>query len=95
MNALKYLMLALQYLPFVLGGVQAVEGSIGQTDGKTKKQIVLSAVSAAAQVAGQVPEDHVKLVSGLIDAVVGQLNASGVFSHKASTVDGTAVVVPK
>ena len=79
---MKYLLLALQYLPSVLAGVQAVELSLVNTAGKDKKAVVLAAVTAAAQAGEAVPEDHVKVVSGLIDAVVSELNASGIFQKK-------------
>jgi hypothetical protein len=76
---MKYLMLALKYLPFVLAGVQAVENSLAGQPGATKKAAVLSAIAAAGAVGEQVPEDHVKVISALIDSVVGTLNTSGVF----------------
>jgi hypothetical protein len=75
---MKYVLLALKYLPSVLAGVQAVEGSI-QAPGQTKKALVLGAIQAAASVGESVPEDHVQLISGLIDTTVGGLNAAGVF----------------
>lgn len=81
---MKYLLLALQYLPSVLAGVQAVESSLSKTAGQDKKAVVLSAVTAAATVGETVPEDHVKVVSGLIDSVVAALNASGIFKSKAT-----------
>ena len=79
---MKYLLLALQYLPSVLSGVQAVEASLVNTVGQAKKNVVLAAVTAAAGVGETVPEDHVKTISGLIDSVVGVLNTSGIFQHK-------------
>ena len=79
---MKYLLLALQYLPSVLAGVKAVEASLAGLKGADKKQVVLSAVTAAAGVGETVPEDHVKLVSGLIDSVVATLNQSGAFAKK-------------
>lgn len=79
---MKYLLLALQYLPSVLNGVQAVETAMAGAKGQDKKTVVLSAIEAAAGVGETVPEDHVKLVSGLIDSVVSTLNASGVFQKK-------------
>ena len=78
---MKYFLLALQYLPHVLAGVQAVEAALATSTGATKKEIVLAAMTAAAHVGEQVPEDHVKLVSSIIDSVVATLNASGLFKH--------------
>jgi hypothetical protein len=76
---MKYLLLALQYLPYVLQGVTAVELAVGAGKGQSKKQLVLNAVIAGAKVGETVPEDHVKLIGGLIDSVVSDLNTAGVF----------------
>ncbi len=76
---MKYFLLALQYLPHVLQGVQAVETAVHGVPGATKKQLVLAGIAAAAQVGEAVPEDHVKLVSALIDSTVATLNNTGVF----------------
>ena len=86
---MKYLALALQYLPHVLAGVQAVETAV-KAPGMTKKAIVMSAVTAAAQVGENVPEDHVKLISGLIDSTVSALNSQGVFKSSPKTTVATA-----
>lgn len=72
-----------KYLPFVLQGVVTVETVISGASGKTKKDIVLSALSAGAKVGASVPEDHVQIVSTLIDTVVGAFNQSGLFAHTA------------
>lgn len=77
---MKYFLLALRYLPFVLAGVQAVETSLPLAKGSDKKAVVLAAITAANAVAEQVPEDHIKLVSSLIDSVVGTLNTNGTFT---------------
>lgn len=66
----------LGYLPYIIGGVQAVEKSIGAGNGATKKQLVLNAVQAAVQVSEQIPESHVQGISKLIDATVATLNAT-------------------
>lgn len=78
---MKFLLLALQYLPHVLAGVLAVENSLASTKGQNKKAVVLSAITAAEQVGASVPELHVQVVSKLIDGVVSTLNATGVFQH--------------
>ena len=77
---MKYLILALQYLPHVLSGVQAVEAAI-RAPGQTKKALVLGAIQAATHVGEQVPEEHVKVISALIDHMVSTLNSSGIFKH--------------
>ena len=93
-NALQKILLALQYLPYVLAGVQGVEVALSGAPGTTKKAAVLAAVDAAAKVGEQVPESHVQLISGLIDTVVSALNASGIFTH-AATPAPTATAPPK
>jgi hypothetical protein len=77
---MNYFLLALQYLPYVLNGVVAVEGALHGQPGATKKQAVLTAVTAATAVGEKVPEAHVALVSHLIDQTVTMLNTSGVFT---------------
>ena len=81
---MKWLSLALSLLPGILQAVVAVEAVMAGANGQTKKQTVMAAIGAAAQAGETIPEDHVKLVSSLIDSVVGQLNASGVFNHAAT-----------
>lgn len=93
MNALKYLIVALQYLPHVLAGVQAVEAVVGAGNGATKKQLILSSLTAVARVGAQVPEDHVQVVSALVDSVVNTLNQSGLFSHRTTATPPVPVQV--
>ena len=82
---MKYLLLTLQYLPHVLAAVIAVQQSMAGAPGADKKQAVMSAILAASQVGEKVPEDHVKVISTLIDVLVGTLNATGWFAPKAAT----------
>ena len=82
---MNFFLLAMQFLPYALQAVVAVEGVIGSQSGTTKKAVVMSAVLAANQVAGTVPESHVKVVSALIDTLVGGLNAAGVFGKTVTT----------
>jgi hypothetical protein len=79
---MKFLTIALGYFPYVLAGIQAVESTLSGQSGATKKTLVLSAVTAATKVGEQVPETHVQTISSLIDAIVSELNASGIFAHK-------------
>jgi hypothetical protein len=82
---LKFLGLALGYLPSVLQAVIAVENTLkGLAPGTAKKSVVLAAVSAASQVGETLPEAHVNLISALVDHTVGALNAAGVFGHTIS-----------
>ena len=78
---MKYLSLALSLLPGILQGVLAVETALAGAKGETKKQAILTAVDAAAKAGEAIPEQHVQVISGLIDGVVGVFNQSGVFTH--------------
>ena len=80
---MKYLMLALSYLPSVLQGVTAVEATLQGASGATKKEAVLAAVQTASKVGENVDENHVKVISQLIDDVVGALNKTGFFAKKS------------
>jgi len=73
----------LKFFPYVLGGVTAVEQVAGAVPGATKKQILLNSILTASKVGEQVPVPQVAAISTLIDSVVSELNASGVFTHKA------------
>jgi hypothetical protein len=79
------LLIAFQFLPYILTAVTAVEQAMSNQPGATKKAMILSAIAAATQVGEQVPESHVKVISGLIDSVVASLNASGIFQHNTAT----------
>jgi hypothetical protein len=83
---MKTLNLILSFLPNVLAGVVAVEQTIGTSgaSGATKKATVLAAVQTAAQVGETVQEQHVSIISHLIDAIVAALNNTGYFTHKAA-----------
>lgn len=74
-------MSVLQFFPFVLQAVKAVEDNYKSEPGAAKKQLVLDSVLAAAKVGEQVPQATVALISTLIDATVSALNASGIFTH--------------
>lgn len=78
---LNWLKAIVMYLPSVLHCVMAVEAAIGAGKGKQKKQLVLDAISAGAQEAAKIPEEHVASISKIVDVVVGSLNTSGVFVH--------------
>lgn len=80
---MKWLILALQLMPHVLTAVKQVEDSI-DAPGTTKKAIVMSALTATAQVGEKVPDQTTALVSALIDNQVKELNDSGVFTRKSS-----------
>jgi hypothetical protein len=70
-----------KFLPAVLSGVVAVEATIaGEAKGTAKKQILIDAISTAAKVGESVSDSDIALISGLIDATVGTLNATGLFT---------------
>lgn len=71
------------YLPMVLEGVVAVEKVVGAGHGQAKKDLVLGAISAAAQAGEGIPEEHVSAVSTLIDKVAATLKAAGLFGLAA------------
>ena len=73
----------LKFFPSVLLGVAAVEQTAGAMPGVAKKQILVNSILTAATVGEAVPVPQVAVISTLIDAVVSELNASGVFTHKA------------
>lgn len=78
---MKTLQTILGYLPFVLAGITAVEQNVSSAPGATKKALVMSSIQIAAKVGEQVPNSHVSAISALIDSIVAQLNASGIFTH--------------
>lgn len=82
------LLTILQYFPYILQAVVAVEGAVS-APGATKKQLVLSSILNVAKVGEEVPQVTVSTISSLIDSTVSALNASGVFGH-APTVPAPA-----
>lgn len=79
---MKWLLIALQLAPHVLAAVKSVEDSI-KAPGATKKAIVMTAITSAAQVGEAVPNETTALVSALIDNQVKELNDKGVFASKS------------
>ena len=81
---LKYLFQALQFVPFVVAGIEHIHG---EKDGATKKQMAMDALNIASVVAaGVLPEEQqpaiaaaTQLASATIDGVVKTFNAAGVF----------------
>ncbi len=78
---MKLLTQILNFFPYVLQCVTAVEQTAVGVDGATKKTIVLNAIVAVAKIGEKIPEAHIAIISSLIDAIVTQLNNSGVFTH--------------
>ncbi len=90
---MKAFLAILQYLPFILQGIVAVQAAIPTAPGATKKQVVLNAITAAASVGEQIPEAHIQGISKLIDLTVADLhttNQAG-FGTSSVTVPTTTV----
>jgi hypothetical protein len=75
---------SLQYFPFVFNGAIAIQSAMPTAPGTTKKQILLSALSAGAAIGETIPEPHVQAVSALIDAVVTALKTTSLFGFAPS-----------
>ena len=81
---LKYVFQALQFLPFIVAGIEHIHA---EAPGATKKQMAMDALGLASTVAtGVLPEEHqaavaaaTQLASTTIDGVVKTFNAAGVF----------------
>lgn len=81
---LKYVFQALQFIPYIVAGIEHIRG---EAPGATKKQMAMDALGLASTVAGEVlPPEHqpavaaaTKLASDTIDGVVKTFNAVGVF----------------
>ena len=82
---MKWLSLLLAYLPVVLQAVTAVEATIKDAPGASKKQVVMDIITTVASAGEKLPEAHVQQISGLVDVVVGTLNKSGVFKSPTAT----------
>ncbi len=82
---MKWLSLLLAYLPVVLQAVTAVEATIKDAPGASKKQVVMDIITTVAAAGEKLPEAHVQQISGLVDVVVGTLNKSGVFKSPTAT----------
>jgi len=87
---MKALSFIAKFLPLILGTVVAVEATV-TAPGATKAQTALTLIQVGAQIAGQaIPETHVKLVSDVINSVVGTFNENGVFTKSSSAAKTTA-----
>lgn len=82
---MKVLLMILQFMPTVLQAIVAVEGVVGGGKGQTKKQLVMNAITAAAQVGEKADNKTVAALSGLVDTTVSTLNSSGIFGSATTT----------
>ena len=82
---MKAFLALLSYFPYILAGIVAVQGSLPNAPGATKKELILNAVLAAASVGEQVPEAHVSAISKFIDVTVATLKGTGLLGFVAKT----------
>ena len=76
----------LTYAPYALAGAQAVESAVGAGNGADKKQLVIAGILAGAHAGETVPVAQVQTIAGVVDLVVGTLNASGLLGKPAIPV---------
>lgn len=77
----------LKYAPYALAGAQAVEHVIGAGNGADKKTLVIAGILAGAHAGESVPVAQVQVISGVVETVVGVLNASGLLGKTATAVN--------
>lgn len=87
---MKFLLLALKYLPSVLQAVVVVEDIASGKAGTTKKAIVMNSLQAAAAITGGMDNQTAQVISALIDTTVKDLNSAGVFT-KSVPLSATTV----
>jgi hypothetical protein len=74
----------LKYAPYALAGAKAVESAVGAGNGSDKKTLVVSGILAAAHAGESVPVAQVQVISGIVETVVGVLNATGMLGKPGS-----------
>ncbi len=79
---MNFLIIALKYFPYILQAIKITEDALsGQNiKGQDKKSVVMSTVKSAVELGEKIPEDHVKVISTMIDQIVTVLNAAGIFN---------------
>lgn len=83
---MKALTLALHYFPFVLNVVLAIQREIAAAPGADKKTLAISSAIAAAKVGETVDEQHVQVISALVDSTVSTLKSIGIFTKDQAPV---------
>jgi hypothetical protein len=78
---LTWISLLMQFLPVALQAIIAVETSIKNAPGASKKEVVMDIITAGTDAATKIPDAHVQQISGLVDVIVGSLNKSGAFNQ--------------
>lgn len=84
----------LKYAPYAIAGIQSVEATIGAGNGQTKQQLVVAGILTAVHAGEQVPVSQVQAISGIVDLVVGTLNASGLLGKQAPVAVTVPVTLP-
>ena len=89
---MKFLLAFLQVLPASLGAIKAVEEAYQGVPGTDKKQLLLNAIQAGAQVGQTIPHVQVQAYSAAIDLTVQAFNKAGIFqsSNKPRNLTGSA-----
>lgn len=71
-----------KYSPLAVSTVIAIENAAANVDGKTKFQIAMNILQAAASGVQNAPQPTVAAFGGLINVFVALFNAMGTFVHK-------------
>ena len=83
-TAMTIFEIALRYVPYILSAIMQVEQAMAGAAGATKKALIMTAVEAASKAGEQVPEQHVQMVSGMIDSLVQALHERQIFPPHAA-----------
>lgn len=94
---MNILLKILQYLPYVLQGVSAIQQVAKNASNESKKAIIMDSVSTAAQLGQTVPQHDVQIISAVTDQAVQSLksayapgfNPPGSSSNQSSDGSGT------
>ncbi len=85
---MSWLTLVIQYLPFVIKAIIAIESAVKDASGQTKKAIVMAAITAGGSVGEAIPESHIAGISKMVDSTVSLFNATNYVGF------GTSAPVP-
>jgi hypothetical protein len=98
-TASKSILLALQYAPSVSNAVRQLQQTHSDLPGPNRKAVIMDSITAACQIGETVPEEHVALISCLIETAVGLVKrwqAEGALNKadsgpKADNLSGTTI----
>lgn len=91
---MKAFLAILQYLPYILGGIVAVQQALPGAAGADKKAVILNAIAAAGSVGEIIPEAHVAVISKFIDLTVASLNTTNLLGFGSSKPVPVVPTVP-